>query len=462
MFSNRLERLALTANGRSSGACEDGAPVRRLRNGAAIILAILAVFVPRAGAGQPPSYVERRLANGAQLVVWSDPALPLACVDVWVRAGSVFEKPGEEGAAHFLEHMLFKGTPSNPRGTLDERIENLGATLNASTSRDWAHFHTTVASRHLNTAIDLLADALQNPLFDEEEMERERRVILSEIAGRRADPTQLLDDELGPRLYGAHPYGRPVYGSAEAVSRLTPAVLRAFHNRLYVGGAMSIIVVGGVQTQETLAMLERAFSTVPAGESPAWPEKPSPPEKPVVADLPKAPDGSEWMIVGFMGPGMDTPADVWAMDVLISALIRESAGRLHDALVTRDRTAKAIDVSFLTQKLPARVTFTLVSEPGKTEENRAELMSQLETVAREGISEAELEAAKRYLLGTYAFEVETAAGQAGSLGFYAVLGSIRDSVGYTANIARVSREDVRRAAARYLRADRSVTVRMTQ
>ncbi|BCW98057.1 MAG: peptidase M16 [Armatimonadota bacterium] len=463
MFSNLLERIALTATERKPSI----RTLRRTPGGGArplgaIILAIIAAIVAPSSAADGPGCFEKRLPNGVHLVVYADPSLPLACVDVWVRAGSVFEKPGEEGAAHFLEHMLFKGTPANPRGRLDERIENLGATLNASTSRDWAHFHTTVAPQHLRVAIDLLADALQNPLFEEEEMERERRVILSEIAGRRSDPTQFLDDEIGPRLYGSHPYGRPVYASAEAVSRIGPPALRAFHNRNYVGAAITVIVVGGVQPQQTLSALERAFASVPEGAAPEWPEKPSPPEKPVVVDLPRAPDGSEWMSVGFLGPGIDAPADVWAMDVLISVLVRQSAGRLHDALVTQNKTAKAIDVSFLTQKLPARVTFTLVSEPGKTEENRAEILRQLDVVGREGVTEAELEAAKRYLLGTYAFEVETAAGQAGSLGFYAVLSSIRDSLDYASHISAVTREDVRRVAAKYLRPDRSVTVRMSQ
>ncbi len=462
MFSSRLERIALTAT--LKDLCRsrpDSAPARRIR-GAALILSVLTGFVAVRAAEAAPSCHERRLPNGVHLVVYSDAALPLACIDVWVRAGSAFEKLGEEGAAHFLEHMIFKGTPSNPRGRLDERIENLGASLNASTSRDWAHFHTTVAPRHLEVAAELLADALQNPLFEEDEMERERRVILSEIAGRRADPTQMLDDELGPRLYGVHPYGRPVYGSAEAVAALRVETLRAFHSRLYVGGAMTVVVVGGVEAAAAFPVLERLFRTVPAGPAPDWPEKPSAPRESVTVDLPKAADGSEWMMVGFMGPGMDAPADVWAMDVLISVLVRQASGLLHEALVTRGRTAKAIDVSFLTQKLPARVTFTLVSEPGKTEENRAGILRQLEAVARDGVSEAEMAAAKRYLLGTYAFEVETAAGQAGSLGFYAVLGSIRDSLDYTAHISAVTQDDVRRVAARYLRPDRSVTVRMVQ
>jgi len=159
---------------------------------------------------------------------------------------------------------------------------------------------------------------------------------------------------------------------------------------------------------------------------------------------------------------MDSAADVWAMDVLISALVRQGDGVLYDRLVKGDKSAPAVDINFLTQHLPARVTITLMSAPGKLAANEQAIREVLKTVIREGVPPAQLEQAKRYLLGTYAFEVETAGGQAGSIGFYAVISSVRDSMQYSANVQAVTAADVLRVAAKYLDPDRAAVVRMSR
>lgn len=395
------------------------------------------------------------------MVVCPDPSLTLSCVDVWVRAGSSFEAPDEIGAAHFLEHVIFKGTATHGAGEMDLRIENVGASLNASTSRDWAHFHTTVATPYLDTAIDILADALQNPLFDPAEVARERRVVLAEIAGRQSEPAQILDDSMGPLLYGEHPYGRPVYGTVDNVESLTAETIRKFFKRNYTGQAMTVVVVGNVEPEDAFRRIAAGFGSVVSGAASVWPDGIASPG-PQSVDLSKAGDGSEWMCFAMRGPGMDTPADVWAMDVLISALVRQGDGVLYDRLVKVDKSAPAVDISFLTQHLPARVTITLVSSPGKLAENERAIREVLNAVIREGVPPVQLEQAKRYLLGTYAFEVETAGGQGGSIGFYAVIGSIRDSMQYSANVQAVSAADVLRVAGKYLDPDRASVVRMAR
>jgi len=215
------------------------------------LMCIVAVLLPSAAtvvSADALKCYERRLPNGVNMVVCPDLSLTLSCVDVWVRAGSSFEAPDEIGAAHFLEHVIFKGTATHEAGQMDLRIENVGASLNASTSRDWAHFHTTVATPYLDTAIDILADALQNPLFDPAEVARERRVV----------PAQILDDAMGPLLCGEHPYGRPVYGTVDNVESLTAETIRKFFRRNYTGQAMTVVVVGNVEA-------ENAFRRIAAG-----------------------------------------------------------------------------------------------------------------------------------------------------------------------------------------------------
>lgn len=421
--------------------------------------AILACFASPARALKT---YERTLPNGLTVVVAPDPSLRLSALDIWVRAGSAFETPDEQGAAHFLEHVIFKGTPTRGPGEMDLEIENAGATLNAATSKDWAHFYTTIATEYLDTALDLLSDALQHPAFPAAEVARESQVIAAEIASRRTEPIQLLEDALAKNLFGSHPYGRPVYGTIEQVRALSPAQLAAFHKRCYVGSAMTVIVVGNVTPDDIFKRVEKRFSDVPKGDPPAWPPPATAPAEPAPVDLPDKGVGADWLGISFLGPGMDEPKDVWATDVLTSILARKEAGRLYDRLVTADKISVGVGANFLTQKLPAMVSLVSGALPGKMDENLAAIKQEIAKIRLEGVSQVEMDTAKRYLLGTNAFEVETASGQASSLGFYAVIGSVQDSVNYAENVQAVTPEDVQRVAKKYLDVAHAAVVRLSK
>ncbi len=406
---------------------------------------------------------ERTLPNGVKMIVSPDSSLKLAAVDVWVRAGTAFEDTSEIGAAHFLEHVLFKGTPSRPSGKIDEEIESLGATLNASTSRDWAHFYTTVAAEYLDSALTVLADALQHPLFDPRDVDREKQVVQSEIESRRLDPDQVLEDAVASALYGSHPYGTPPYGQPDRVASLTPGILRFFHKTHYVGPAMTVIVVGNVDTEETFKKLKAHFSSVPsASKTEDWPAVPSVPTEPVVVEIPKIAGDSEYMGIGFLGPSMKAPKDVWAMDVLTNILVRKGTGVLWDRLVNQDKVAVDVGTSFLTTYLPAMVSITVAANKGKLDIAEGALKDEINRIRLKGVTPEQMNIAKHYLLGIYAFEVETAGGQAASFGFYSVIGDLKDSVDYQKNIQSVTTDDVQRVAYQYLDQTKMVTVRSSK
>jgi predicted Zn-dependent peptidase len=422
----------------------------------------MALFVAAFLPADAAKIVTRTLPNGVTLIAAPDPALRLASLDVWVRAGAALEKPEEAGAAHFLEHVIFKGTPTRPAGKLDQEIESMGATLNAQTSRDWAHFYTTVAAEYLDTAIDVLSDALLNPAFKDNDVERERRVIQLEIASRRAEPMQVLDEAMAEALFGGHPYGRPVYGTVEQVKAMNAAKLRAFRDRCYTGAAMTVIVTGNVDPEDVLKKLAARFDRVPRGEAAAWPDAAAGPKSRTTVDLPRAGDGSEWLGICFLGPSIADPADVWATDMLVSCLVRRGAGIVHDRLVTRDKIALAADTSFLTQRLPSLIGLAVTPLSGKTDGCASAVLEEIGRIRTGGVPEAELEQARRFVLGTYAFDVETASGQASSLGFYSVISSVQDSVNYIASVRAVTAADVKRVAGKYLDPDRAVIVRMSK
>jgi zinc protease len=161
-----------------------------------------------AGTAHASSAAEFALPNGLRVIARERHGAPLIAMELWVRAGAQAESAGEFGAAHFLEHTLFKGTNTRNVGEADIAIENLGATLNASTGPDYARFYTNVPSGHAAEALKVLADVVRNATLPAQEIERERAVIINELAQRRSDPESLLIDRLYALAYRDHAYGR--------------------------------------------------------------------------------------------------------------------------------------------------------------------------------------------------------------------------------------------------------------
>jgi zinc protease len=161
------------------------------------------------------------LGNGLKVVVLEDRSIDLVAVDVWVRAGTINETEENNGVSHFIEHLLFKRTAKRGPGEVDKQIESLGATLDAITSRDWAHYRTVVARRYLPTAVEILADVMMRPEFDPHDIERERRVILDEIARRDSDQLQVALNSLYEAAFKEHPYRFTEEGTPDNVKKLS-------------------------------------------------------------------------------------------------------------------------------------------------------------------------------------------------------------------------------------------------
>ena len=170
--------------------------------------------------------VERRLACGLRLIVEPGGAVPVAAVQLWVHTGASLERPEQSGAAHLLEHLVFKGAGDQTGAALTEQIEALGGDLNAWTSLDQTSYTATVPVPALGAALRAVSELAYRPWLRGDDLQRERGVVLEELRGASDDPSSLLGDALRARLWGAHPYGRPVLGFAPTVkaSQLPPAL----------------------------------------------------------------------------------------------------------------------------------------------------------------------------------------------------------------------------------------------
>ncbi|MBP2675448.1 MAG: peptidase domain protein, partial [Deltaproteobacteria bacterium] len=217
------------------------------------------------------------LDNGIAIVTEKVPYLRSVTAGIWVPVGSRVETPPDSGMAHFIEHMLFKGTVRRKAIDISRAIESVGGTMNAYTSREFTYFFAKSMEKDFPLLVDLLADIYRNSVFDEAELSREKSVILQEILMVDDTPEELLGDFFNLSYWGGHPLGFPVQGTAESVGRFDrPRVLEYFGDRFRRRGII-VTLVGNLSHETAAAALRDALSSLDLGD----PLSAAPPSEPV-------------------------------------------------------------------------------------------------------------------------------------------------------------------------------------
>ena len=207
------------------------------------------------------------LSNGLRVVSHHMPHLETISLGVWVAAGARHESEHEHGISHLLEHMAFKGTRRRTARQIAEEIEQVGGELNAATSLEMTAYYARVLKGDEAIALEILADILQNSTFSEEELEREREVILQEIASIQDSPDEIAYDLVQDAAYPGQAVGRPIIGTRESVSRLTPADLRTFLRTRYLAPSMVISAAGAIDHNNLVRHAEALFGGLNGGDS---------------------------------------------------------------------------------------------------------------------------------------------------------------------------------------------------
>lgn len=213
------------------------------------------------------------LTNGIRTVIEKVPFFHSVSAGIWVKAGSRYETPEENGISHFIEHMLFKGTATKDARCIAATIDNIGGTLNAFTAKECTCFYVHVADEHLDTGLELLADMLKNSTLDPYELKKEQGVVLEEISMVEDTPDDLVHELAASGYYGSASLGQTILGPRERVSSFCRDDLRRYMAKRYVTGNIVLSVAGNLDEEKTLDMLEKYFASgIPvAQESPDIP-----------------------------------------------------------------------------------------------------------------------------------------------------------------------------------------------
>jgi len=207
---------------------------------------------------------EYTLPNGLQVLIAPSNASDLVTMDMWVGAGTRRETAENNGVAHFMEHLIFKGTPTRKPGEIDAAIEDLGGTLNAATSYDWAHFYGTVGSADAPAALAVLGDALMNSEMRQSDMDAEKPVILSEMAREAGSATTRVSHVFNALCFPTHPYGRPLLGTASNISNMPRKTVVDFYHTYYAPANATLILAGRLTPDEGLTLAKKTFGAWPA------------------------------------------------------------------------------------------------------------------------------------------------------------------------------------------------------
>src|SRR5262245_4756281 len=233
-----------------------------------LLVLLLAICIPVVAAAAP-EVVEATLDNGLHVLVLEDHRSPVVSVQVWYRVGSRNERSGATGLAHFLEHMMFKGTPTHGKGEFARLVEQNGGQDNAFTTQDVTSYFVDIAADKVDMVLTLEADRMRHLLLDPAEVDSERQVVMEERRTRTDDdPDGLLSEELNSLAFKAYPYRWPIIGWMEDIARINPTELRAFYDTYYQPNNALLVLVGDVKTAEVLEKVRQRFGAIPRGPAP--------------------------------------------------------------------------------------------------------------------------------------------------------------------------------------------------
>ncbi len=413
----------------------------------------------------PVSSTQRfTLDNGLTVIFRESHAVPIVSSWLWYRVGSRDEPSGLTGAAHWVEHMMFKGTPTYGKGELDRLVARNGGVFNAFTHTDYTCYFETLPSDKLDLALEIESDRMVNALFDPAEFEAERTVIISEREGLENYPEFLLSEEVTAAAFKVHPYHHEVIGWKADLTTMTRDQLYGLYRRRYGPENAILVLVGDLDTEAALGRVKELFGGIPRGNgsSPALP--PEPPQKGERRVKVRQMGPTAYVQVAYHVPEAtheDAPALI-LLDAVFSgakamSLTRPTSSsrsaRLYQSLVETELATSA-DSDFSLTADPGLFNFELTVRPEReAAEVEAALLAQVDRLIREGVTEEELLKARKQTRAQLAYSIESAANQAYWLGFFELAGDYRRFEGFEEALAGVTAEQVREVAERYLRED---------
>ncbi len=408
------------------------------------------------------------LDNGLKVLVQEVQTAPLASVWCWYKVGSKDETTGLTGVSHWVEHMNFKGTRNIPREEMKGIIEKFGGSWNGYTWIDQTTYMETASTAGLDRMLFIESERMANCIYDVEDCESERTVIIAELQGSENDPDTLLEQEVIAAAYKVHPYRHPTIGWLSDLQTMTRDDLYQHYRRNYVPNKATVVVVGDVATDDVLRRVEKQFGSIPSGTLPKRVGAIEP-EQLGERRVEVSREGTTaYLKLAYHAPAVGD-ADFFPM-LLLDAILTGAKGinlwssfrtpppqrsaRLYRALVER-RLASSVSAGLLPTEHPFLYLISATAMEGVSlDDVEGAAVETLEDVARNGVTDRELVKARNQLRARLVFENDSVTNLGHQLGYFETVANRDIYHSAPTCINAVTREDVERVAARYLRSDR--------
>ena len=414
-----------------------------------------------------PAVRETVLDNGLKVLVQEVHTAPLASVWCWYKVGSKDEGPGLTGVSHWVEHMNFKGTRHIPREQVKGIIEQFGGTWNGYTWIDQTTYLETASRDAIDRMLFIEAERMHACLYEPEDCESERTVIISELKGGENDPEHLLDTELTATAFKVHPYRHPTIGWQQDLETMTREDLYGHYTRYYVPNNATLVIVGDVDTDDILRRVEHHFGSIPSGKDVPRVRTVEPPQEGERRVHLRKPGTTAYWRAAYHAPAVTDP-DFFPLLVVDAALSGASglnlwsglnvpppqrSARLYRALVDPG-LAVNVGGSMLPTEHPFLFHFWATVADGQTLGAVEDVaLTEIARIVREGISESELVKARAQLRARFVYDSDSVTDIAHQLGYFEMIDRWQTYTELLPRLAGVTIDQVNQAARKYLTTD---------
>jgi len=392
------------------------------------------------------------LHNGVRVLIQVYPSSQVVAVQLWVRAGSRDEAAAELGLAHYLEHMLFKGTTTRSKGFVDRDVEGVGGFVNAGTSLDFTYYYVVMPAARAVATIEMLADISVNSSLDATELELEKKVVIEEMRLSEDTPRRHLARQLYGMVFDGHPYGRSMLGTPEIIQKLTRETLLGFYRRHYVPESFTLVVVGPVDKAAIIQEAERTLGRLPRSGFQRLPQSLPATLTPKKNEV-QRPGALAYLGMAWLGPKLDH-ADTPAVELLVSILGQSRSSRLPQSLRERQALVNSVSADYTPLEAGGMIMVTAQLESENLARAESETLREIRRIRDQGVTDEELRRAITGAEADHAFQSETAEGRARSFGRAETIWRLSEELAFIDRLRSVTPDQIRLAARRYLDLER--------
>lgn len=397
------------------------------------------------------------LDNGLQVILKESHLAPVASFWIYYQVGSRNEAPGVTGISHWVEHMLFKGTEKYPQGAFDKAVARAGGAFNGMTWQDWTTYFETFPAERIELALDVESDRMANAIFDAEETESERTVIISEREGSENSYRWLLNTEMQAAAFQTHPYRHPVIGWKQDLLTMGRAELYEHYRTFYTPNNAVAVAVGSFDGGEMVDRIEQYFGGLEKGPTVPVMRLQEPEQRAERRIVLRGADQTSYIGLAFHAPAAQHP-DFFPLTVLDSILSgakgmglfgggsSNRSNRLYRALVDKELTV-GVTSSFMPTIDPYLFGFSATLAHDVThQEVEDAIWAEIERVQKEAVSAEELDKAIKQTKAQFAYSSESVTNQAYWLGFSEMIADSEWFEGWLENLEAVTADDIQRVA----------------